>query len=120
MAEDSPRKYLDNMSKSLRTGRIFLDYLRNDRIATAVAVLSPRARESAPVSMPVTWAEVKPALEPKRFTVRTAPALLERGASWKDYARAARSLADAIRKITGPRAARAKKARKTSASAKKR
>jgi bifunctional non-homologous end joining protein LigD len=120
MAEDSPRKYLDNMSKSLRTGRIFLDYLRNDRIATAVAVLSPRARESAPVSMPVTWAEVKPALEPKRFTVRTAPALLERGASWKDYARAARSLADAIRKITGPRAARAKKARKASASAKKR
>lgn len=101
MAQDSPSKYLDNMSKSQRTGRIFLDYLRNDRIATAVAPLSPRARAGAPVSMPVTWPQVKPGLDPKRFTVRTAPTLINKSSAWKDYDAAARSLSDAIRKVTG-------------------
>jgi len=100
MAQDSPRKYLDNMSKSQRTGRIFLDYLRNDRTATAVAVLSPRAREGATVSMPIAWSEVKKGLAPQRFTVRTTPALLAKSKPWKDYARGAASLAAAIKRIT--------------------
>ncbi len=101
MAQDSPSKYLDTMAKAQRTGRIFLDYLRNDRISTAVAPLSPRARPGAPVSMPILWSQVKAGLDPKRFTVRTAPGLLKKSAAWKEYDAAARSLKDAIRKLTG-------------------
>jgi bifunctional non-homologous end joining protein LigD len=101
MAQDSPSKYLDNMSKSRRVGKIFLDYLRNDRTATAVAVLSPRARDGAPVSMPILWKDVRRGLDPKRFTVRSAPTLLRKTKPWEGYVEAARSLADAIRSVTG-------------------
>jgi bifunctional non-homologous end joining protein LigD len=106
MVQDSPTKYLDTMSKSERVGRIFLDYLRNDRIATAVAPLSPRAREGASVSMPLEWREVKRGLDPARFTVRSAPARLEKSKAWADYPECAASLAAAIRKVTGAPAAR--------------
>ena len=100
MAKDSPKKYLDTMAKDKRTGRIFLDYLRNDRLATAVTVLSPRARDGAPVSMPVNWNVVKKGLDPVAFTVRSAPSLLRKAKPWKDYAGAAGSLKDAIKRIT--------------------
>jgi bifunctional non-homologous end joining protein LigD len=100
MVEDSPSKYLDTMSKTQRVGKIFLDYLRNDRMSTAVAVLSPRARDGAPVSMPIHWKEARRGLAPLKYTVRTAPALLRKQKPWSGYADAARSLADAIRTVT--------------------
>jgi bifunctional non-homologous end joining protein LigD len=99
MAEDAPTKYLDTMSKSQRKGRIFLDYLRNDRTATAVAVLSSRAREGAPVSMPIHWKELRKGFDPKRFTVRTAPPALKKARPWVDYEKAARPLNAAIARV---------------------
>jgi bifunctional non-homologous end joining protein LigD len=99
MANDDPERYLLNMSKKLRKGKIFLDYLRNDRMSTAVAVLSPRAREGATVSMPVTWAQVGGDLDPKRYTIRTVPALLARTKAWQRYDEAATSIKAAIKKL---------------------
>jgi bifunctional non-homologous end joining protein LigD len=99
MAADSPDRYLLNMSKKQRTGRIFLDYLRNDRMSTAVAPLSPRMRPGAPVSMPLHWSQVRAGLDPQRFTIRSAPAQLAKGKPWKDYFDAGRPLVTAIRKL---------------------
>ena len=99
MANENPERYLLNMSKAKRAGKIFLDYLRNDRMATAVAVLSPRAREGATVSMPLTWAQVRGDLDPRRCTVRTVPALLARTRAWQGYDDAASSIRAAIRKL---------------------
>lgn len=96
MASERPDRYLTKMSKKLRQGRIFLDYLRNDRMATAVAPLSPRARDGATVSMPLTWSQVKKNLDPKRFTMRTVPGLLSRTSAWSDYCDGERPLEDAI------------------------
>jgi len=99
MAADSPKKYLVKMTKKERTGRIFLDYLRNDRIATAVAPLSPRGRAGAPVSMPLTWAQVRRGLEPLRYTLRTVPALLSKSAAWRDYCEGERRLVEAHKRL---------------------
>ena len=99
MAADSPDRYVVNMAKQKRAGRIYLDYLRNDRMATAVAPLSPRARPGAPVSMPLEWAEVKPGLDPARYTVHSVPALLAKTEAWSEYSDSARKLADAIKRL---------------------
>jgi bifunctional non-homologous end joining protein LigD len=99
MANDSPDLYVINMAKKVRGGRIFLDYLRNDRMATAVAPLSPRARPGAPVSMPLTWAMVRADLDPRRYTLRTALALIAKSDAWSEYCDSERPLEPAARKL---------------------
>jgi bifunctional non-homologous end joining protein LigD len=92
MARDDPQRYVVNMAKKVRGGRIFLDYRRNDRMATAVAPLSTRARAGPTVSMPLTWSQVKPDLDPTRFTLRTVPSLIRKSKGWADYCDAERPL----------------------------
>jgi bifunctional non-homologous end joining protein LigD len=99
MANEDPDRFLLNMSKAKRKGKIFLDYLRNDRMSTAVGVLSPRARDGATVSMPLTWTQVNADLDPKGFTVRTVPALLAKTKAWQGYDDAASSIKAAMKKL---------------------
>jgi bifunctional non-homologous end joining protein LigD len=99
LAADKPQLYVINMAKKVRAGRIFLDYLRNDRLATAVAPLSPRARPGAPVSMPLTWTQVRADLDPRQFTIRTVPALLAKTKAWADYGKGGRPLEKAVEQL---------------------
>lgn len=71
VAGDSPDAYTANMAKARRKGRIFIDYLRNQRGATFVAPYSPRARPGAPVAVPITWAELEGGLRSDHFNVDT-------------------------------------------------
>lgn len=69
MAADNSRKYLAVMTKARRKGRIFVDYLRNGRGATAVAAYSTRARKGAAVSVPLTWSELETGIRANHFTI---------------------------------------------------
>jgi bifunctional non-homologous end joining protein LigD len=105
MAAESPNRYLINMTKKARPGKIYLDYLRNDRMATAVAPLSPRARNGAPVSMPLLWTQMRSGLDPMRFSIRTVPSLIGRSVAWQDYCEAERALGPAIKRLNKLKAA---------------
>ncbi|OLP59105.1 DNA ligase [Xaviernesmea oryzae] len=72
MAADAPERFVAQVTKSKRKGRILVDYLRNGRGNTAVAPYSSRARPGAPVSMPLGWDELSEAIGPAYFTVDNA------------------------------------------------
>ena len=72
MARDAPKRFTAEMSKNKRKGRIFIDWLRNDRAATAVAPYSIRTREGAPVAVPVTWDELPRLSSAQAFDLKQA------------------------------------------------
>lgn len=78
MASDAPDLYLTRIAKAERTGRIFIDYLRNDPTSTAIGPYSTRARPGAPVAMPLAWSALTRDLDPGRFTVGSAAAFVRR------------------------------------------
>jgi bifunctional non-homologous end joining protein LigD len=82
-----PDRYTTEFAKAGRKRKILIDYLRNNRTNTSIAAYSTRARDGAPVSVPVKWEELRPSLEPWSVTVITVPRRLERLAEdpWKGY-----------------------------------
>jgi bifunctional non-homologous end joining protein LigD len=73
MARSDPARYIATMSKAKRRGKIYVDYLRNQRGATAIASYSTRARAGAPVATPLTWRELTTRIKPDGFTVVNVP-----------------------------------------------
>jgi bifunctional non-homologous end joining protein LigD len=81
IAEAEPEMFTANIRKVQRKGRIFLDWLRNQRGSTAVMPFSARAREGAPVSAPIAWEELDRYDGGNHFTIRDADELLDRASS---------------------------------------
>jgi bifunctional non-homologous end joining protein LigD len=98
-----PDRFTTNMAKRARTGRIFIDYLRNGRGATAIGAYSPRARAGAPVATPLFWEEVENGVKPDAFTVETLPDRLAKLKSdpWAEMRKIRQSISARIRKEVG-------------------
>ena len=84
MAADSPERYVAKMTKSLRGGKIFIDYMRNSLEQTSVAAYSTRARAGAPVSVPVSWQELGRTTGANQFTVRNIAKRIGKADPWKN------------------------------------
>ena len=101
MSEERPDLYLARISKAEREGRIFIDYLRNDPTSTAVGPYSTRSRKGAPVSMPITWDQVAPGLDPCAYTLRTVPDIIARTADpWAEIGQVRQSLQQALDQLS--------------------
>ena len=94
MAKDEPRRYTANPIKSRRHNRVFVDYLRNSREATAIAPYSTRARPGAPVAVPVAWSELSAIKAGNQYTVKNlAQRLSKLGADpWAGMGRSRQAL----------------------------
>jgi bifunctional non-homologous end joining protein LigD len=103
MEREEPKLYTSNMGKVHRRGKIFLDYLRNGRNATFIAPYSPRARDGAPVAVPITWEELAKGIDPAAFTMATVPRRLAKLARdpWAAIADAASTITAATWKAVG-------------------
>ncbi len=87
MVHDHPNDFIATMSKARRTGKIFIDFFRNSRTATSVAPYSTRARAGAPVSLPISWEDLKKGIAPDQFNIENAAQRLakQKKDPWKDF-----------------------------------
>ncbi len=102
LVREAPQRYTATMSKSKRKGKIYIDYLRNTRTATAVCAFSTRARANAPVSAPVHWNELATDVRGEYFTIRNVPQRLARRRTdpWEGYEKARRPIPDKLIKLS--------------------
>jgi bifunctional non-homologous end joining protein LigD len=96
-----PKRFVSNMAKARRKGRIFIDYLRNGRGATAIAPYSPRARGTAPIATPVSWEELRTIAAASAFKLRDMTARLAQPDPWADYGGSAVVITKATRAKLG-------------------
>lgn len=91
LAEEEPDRFTANLSKAKRKGRLFIDYLRNERGSTAICPWSVRSREGAPVAVPIEWDEVPKLKSANQFSLAAA---IERAKSqpWSNYRRQKQTL----------------------------
>ena len=89
-----PKEFVTTLAKAKRSGKILLDYLRNNRTNTSIAAFSIRARPGAPVSMPISWDELDVSLKGDAFTLHNIGDRLgvKRGDPWAGYWRRAQRL----------------------------
>jgi bifunctional non-homologous end joining protein LigD len=102
-AREHPDRYTTNMAKAKRAGRIFIDYLRNGRGATAIAPYSTRARTGAPVAVPVAWEELDPASRSDRYSIDTVRRRLAalRKEPWAGFEEARAAITDEMLAAAG-------------------
>jgi bifunctional non-homologous end joining protein LigD len=102
-----PETFTTKFAKSGRESKILIDYLRNNRTNTSISAYSTRARDGATVSVPITWNELRPKLDPESFTIKNVPRRLERlpADPWKDYWRTRQKVSASMIKAvrTNPR-----------------
>jgi bifunctional non-homologous end joining protein LigD len=99
MAREDPDRYIATMSKAKRRGKIYVDYLRNQRGATAIASYSTRARDGAPVATPIDWNELTSKTRPDMYNVNNLPTRLARlkADPWADFFSTRQSLTREVR-----------------------
>jgi bifunctional non-homologous end joining protein LigD len=93
MAADNPQRYIGKMTKSLRKDKIFIDYFRNSREATAVAPYSTRARPGAPVSAPLSWEQLSRTESANQFTLLNLKKHFRQD-PWRDIGKVRQALPD--------------------------
>jgi len=97
---DAPDRFTTTLAKKARGGKIFIDYLRNGRMATAVAPWSPRARPGAGIAYPLSWGQVRAGLDPSAFNLWTYEGLLKEADPWKGFREEAKSLRPALKRMS--------------------
>lgn len=96
VAAEAPERYVAQAAKAKRTGRIFIDWLRNERGATAIAPYSTRAKKNAPVATPVGWDELTTISSAQAFTIADMEARLSAPDPWADEAELRQTITKAM------------------------
>ena len=98
-----PERFTSNIRKAKRTGRMFVDYLRNERGSTAIGPFSTRARKGCPVAVPVSWQELETLERANGFSLETAADRAREKDAWPDYFKLTQSITKGmVEAVAGP------------------
>jgi len=101
MAAREPERFTAQLSKAKRKGKLFIDYLRNERGATAIAPWSTRSREGAPVAVPVSWDDLEMVEAANQFSIHEAAAWAQKPDPWEGYFDTKQTINNAVRAAAG-------------------